>query len=172
MRLTRRKIRPVGINGKPEAGKAQDRIVTTVEAVEAAGGAVHALEEQQGGELPPGEVLGAVERNAGAADAETIPVDELFEREFGDQVGIEPVVDERQGTGMDEMVVVLLAGTCTGDRAGLDGEAVEVLPADAGGELPEDGVEQEAVGEDAREVAAVLAPRIQVRGGGRRRAGR
>ncbi len=112
---------------------------------------MHALEEQQGGELPPGEVLGAV-------DAETIPVDELFEREFGDQVGKEPVVDERHGAGMDEMVVVLLAGTRTGDRAGLDGEAVEVLPADTGGEFPEDGVEQEAVGEDAREVAAVLAP--------------
>lgn len=112
-----------------------------VEALEAKNGLLTTLEQEQGDEFLPGGGCFGYEEDAVAIEDVFAGEGEGFQTGItvGMQVLIQLVEDEGHATGLAEQAVELLAAT-----DGIGGG--QVGPFGFGGELPEDAVEQEAVG--------------------------
>jgi hypothetical protein len=132
-------------------------------ALEAAIIMLHALEQEKGSELLPGKLLIGGEDDPGTLEAKAALSDHFFEscapRKM--KVFIQLVVDGAHAAGFIQVMVELLAGTGTTPPARPGCEGVQVLPAETGGELPEDTVEEEAVG-GSEDMAAIYPSLIQV----------
>jgi len=138
-------------------GTSQDRTTAKATVI-----MLEALENQQSGELLPGELLRGGEDDAPPGEAETALIHQLFKACFQREVEKKLVVDGTHATRCAEVMIKLLAGTGAAQRTGPHGEGVQILPAETGGELPEDAIEEETVGEEGRKVTAVFARRGQI----------